>query len=75
MRTGYYERVGSYEMVRFEAGRREMVTRKTPMDELQAYATSRGWSSLRDDAFEKVLAGITTLEDALRVTGAETKEE
>jgi type IV pilus assembly protein PilB len=75
MRTGYYERVGVYEMVRFDAGLRDMVTRKTPMDELQAYATSRGWKTLRQDAFEKVLAGWTTLEDALRVTGAEAGDQ
>jgi len=74
MRSGYYERIGIYEFVPFDSGLSELVAQKTTMDELQRYAIGHGARTLRQDATEKVLEGLTTLEEAIRVTSADTLE-
>jgi general secretion pathway protein E len=45
-----------------------MITRRATSGEIKEYAVSRGMRSLRDDGLAKVAAGITTLEEVLRVT-------
>ena len=45
-----------------------MITRCASTNDIKAYALSRGMRTLRDDGMAKVAAGITTLEEVLRVT-------
>jgi type II secretory ATPase GspE/PulE/Tfp pilus assembly ATPase PilB-like protein len=68
LRSGYYDRVGLFEFVPFDDGLAQMVMRKGTTDELQRYAVEHGAITLRDDAVTKVRDGLTTLEEALRVT-------
>ena len=68
LRSGYYDRVGVYEFVPFEAGLSHMVMQKATTEELHEYAAAHGAITLRDDAIAKVRDGLTTLEEALRVT-------
>jgi type IV pilus assembly protein PilB len=67
-RTGYYNRVGIYEYVPFDAGMSELVMIKAPTETLETYAMGHGATTLRQDAMQKVLHGATTLEEAMRVT-------
>ena len=67
MRSGYYERVAIYEYVSFDRGIGELVTQKATMESLQRYAVEHGARTLRADAIEKVLRGITTIEEVYRV--------
>jgi general secretion pathway protein E len=67
LRSGYFDRVGVYELVAFDAGLARLVMEKAPTEELQRHAVERGAITLRDDAIAKVRAGLTTLEEALRV--------
>lgn len=68
LRSGYYDRVGIYELVSFDSGFSELVMRKATTEELHRYAVDHGAITLRSDAVAKVRAGMTTLEEALRVT-------
>jgi len=68
LRSGYYDRVGVYEFVPFDAGLSELVTQKATTETLQRYAAEHGAITLRDDTVAKVREGLTTLEEALRVT-------
>ncbi|RME38762.1 MAG: type II/IV secretion system protein [Planctomycetota bacterium] len=68
LRSGYYDRVGIFEFVPFDSGLAELVMDKAPTDKLQEYAVQHGAITLRDDAIQKVRDGLTTLEEALRVT-------
>ena len=68
LRSGYYDRVGIYEFVPFDAGLTQLVMAKATTEELQKYAAEHGAITLRDDATTKVRDGLTTLEEALRVT-------
>lgn len=68
LRTGYYDRVGVYEFVPFESGLARMAMEKKTTESMHAYAVEHGAITLRDDAITKVREGLTTLEEALRVT-------
>ena len=67
-RTGYYDRIGVFEFVSFDAGLAELVISRASTDDMQRYAKDHGAVTLRDDALAKVRAGLTTLEEAVRVT-------
>jgi type IV pilus assembly protein PilB len=65
--TGYKGRLGLYEvMVVSEAIRRLTVERKSA-DEISRVAAAEGMKSLRDDGIDKVLSGITAVEEIARV--------
>ncbi len=68
MRSGYYDRVGVYEYVPFDTGLAALVTEKATTETMHSYAVEHGAITLRDDAMAKVREGLTTLEEALRVT-------
>ncbi len=68
--TGYLDRVGVFELLRFDTAIAEMVMQKSPAEAIHKKAAESGLRSLRDDAIAKALAGLTTLEEAIRVTTA-----
>lgn len=67
-RSGYYDRIGVFEFVEFDAGLADLVAARAGTDALLRYAAQHGAITLRDDALAKVRAGLTTLEEAVRVT-------
>lgn len=70
--TGFYGRVAVLEAVLIDDAIREMIIKKTSLDEIKTYATEKcGVKLLRDDAFLKVQQGLTCLEEALRITTEE----
>ena len=71
LRSGYYDRIGVYEFVPFDTGLAELVMEKAPTELLYQRAIQHGAVSLRHDTIAKVLHGLTTLEEAMRVTGGE----
>ncbi|MDD5255822.1 MAG: type II secretion system protein GspE, partial [Candidatus Omnitrophica bacterium] len=51
---------------------REMVIEKKSLDDIKDYAVKKcGMMTLRDDAFIKAKDGITTLDEAIRITTEE----
>jgi general secretion pathway protein E len=48
-----------------------MIIRQTPAGVIKEYAVSKGMRTLRDDGLAKAAAGITSLEEVLRVTQEE----
>jgi len=72
LRTGYFDRVGVYEFVPFDSGLSRMVMHKSTIEKMQDHAVEHGCITLRDDALGKVREGLTTLEEALRVTQRES---
>jgi len=68
LRTGYYDRIGAFEFVAFDEGLSRLVMNKTDGSALQRYALEHGAITLRDDSMSKVREGLTTLEEALRIT-------
>ena len=69
-RSGYYDRSGIFELLTFDPELAELVMKKASTKEMHTHAISRGSMTLRQDAMKKVLRGLTSLEEAVRVTTA-----
>ena len=65
--TGYRGRVGVFELLVMDDALRDAVARRATRPELAAIARAQGMRPLRADGWEKVKAGITTVEEVLRV--------
>jgi type IV pilus assembly protein PilB len=69
--TGYKGRVALYEVMRFTDALKEMVLQGSSTAELKAAAIKQGMLTLRMSGIAKVLDGVTTTEEILRVTMAD----
>jgi len=69
--SGYYGRMGTLEVFLLDEKMREMIVKKCSSDEIKEYAISEGMKTLRDNAFEKAVMGLTTIEEVLRITTEE----
>jgi len=65
---GTIGRIGIYEMLPVDSELCSMIIRRSSTAEIKEYAISRGMRTLRDDGLFKAAAGITTIEEVLRVT-------
>jgi len=65
--TGYRGRTGIYEMMTVTDPLRDLTLARASTQAVRAEAIEGGMHTLKDDAIEKVLMGITTLEESLRV--------
>jgi len=74
--TGYRGRIGIFELVELNPRIRQMAHDQVPLSSLREECRrSGGMVTLREDALRKVEAGITTLDEVLRVTQAEVEAE
>ena len=69
--TGYRGRKGIYELLVTNEKVRQQVTEQVSSDVIKKTATAAGMSTLRDDGWSKVIEGITTVDEVLRVTKAD----
>lgn len=69
--SGYRGRVGIFEMVILNSEMRDLAFKRAPSSQLRAAARGAGMRTLLEDGKLKVLSGVTTPEDLLRVTQAE----
>ena len=69
--SGYRGRVGAFEMLTMNSQLRELAFNQATTTQLRAAARASGMRSLLEDGKQKVLRGVTTPEDLLRVTQAE----
>jgi type II secretory ATPase GspE/PulE/Tfp pilus assembly ATPase PilB-like protein len=69
--TGYHGRTGIYELFTLDEATRRLVSERASLDALRAAARSREMATLREDGMAKVAAGVTTVEEVLRVTSDE----
>jgi type IV pilus assembly protein PilB len=65
--SGYKGRVGVYEMMSMNDQIRELALARASSHRIKEVAIQAGMKTLKDDATEKVLLGMTTLEESLRV--------
>jgi len=66
--TGYRERTGVFELLTLDDRLRDLVHGSPSLEQLRNAAKKAGMVSLRQDALAKALMGITSLEEALRIT-------
>jgi len=68
--TGYKGRIGLYEVMPITDRIRELVLERASADQVSEVATREGMRRLRDDGFEKVKMGRTSVAEVVRVTGS-----
>ncbi|MDD5729553.1 MAG: ATPase, T2SS/T4P/T4SS family [Candidatus Omnitrophica bacterium] len=66
--SGYKGRVGIYELLKVSPGVQQMVLKRVAADDIRAVAVKEGMTTLRKAALEKLLLGLTTAEEVVRVT-------
>jgi type II secretory ATPase GspE/PulE/Tfp pilus assembly ATPase PilB-like protein len=66
--TGYKGRTAIYEILMLNEPIRELIMKKASSEEIKKKAVSLGMRTLKDDGLEKIKAGITTVDEVMRVT-------
>jgi general secretion pathway protein E len=66
--TGYESRKGIFELMLPDDEIRRMIVANESSNIIASYARKNGMKTLREDGLEKVLSGVTTLDEVLRVT-------
>jgi type II secretory ATPase GspE/PulE/Tfp pilus assembly ATPase PilB-like protein len=66
--TGYQGRVGLYELMETNEAIRSLIVAKAASSSLKTAAIKTGFRTLREEGLRKAAAGLTTLEEVLRVT-------
>jgi type II secretory ATPase GspE/PulE/Tfp pilus assembly ATPase PilB-like protein len=69
--TGYRGRTGIYELMLIDEQIRNLVYKKANAGDIKKYSIDAGLQTLRMDGARKVVAGITTITEVLRVTQAD----
>ena len=66
--SGYRGRVAIYELLTNSPAVQELVLKKSSANEIREIARKEGMTLLREAAIEKLLSGVTTVEEVARVT-------
>lgn len=66
--TGFWGRIGIYEVFNVTPKIEDLIIARASANDITDAAVSEGMLTMRQDGFLKVLAGITTLEEVVRIT-------
>ncbi len=73
--TGYRGRTGIYEVLILNEEINRLILERVSSGRIKAKAIAAGMSTLRDDGWDKVIKGVTTIEEVLRVTQEEEETD
>ncbi len=65
--TGYKGRVGVYEVMLMSERIQQLTVERASSDQIKQVAIAEGMQTLREDGLEKMMAGLTSYEEVLRV--------
>jgi len=68
LKTGYHGRVGIFELLPVNDEVRDLVMKRVGSNVIRDAGRAAGMMTLREDGWDKVRAGLTTVEEVLRVT-------
>ena len=71
MHTGYKGRTGIYELLLVYDRIKRLILQRTSTEVIKEEAVKLGMKTLREDGWDKVIEGVTTIDEVLRVTEAE----
>ena len=69
--SGFKGRLGLYELLEMDDGLQKLILTNGTIDDFQRYLKSLGHRTLRDCGYDKVIKGLTTMEEVKRVTSIE----
>jgi type II secretory ATPase GspE/PulE/Tfp pilus assembly ATPase PilB-like protein len=65
--TGYYGRIGVYEVLPVTDSISKLILERSPASDIENKAKEEGMITLKQDGYLKILEGLTTVEEILRV--------
>ena len=68
--TGYYDRIGVYEIMEISPKLRGMISRQATADDIREQAVNEGMKTMRESARRLVMEGVTSVREMQRVTAA-----
>lgn len=68
LNTGYFGRTGIYELLTINEPLRKLIMQRPTISVIKSSAKESGMQTLRDDGWEKVKTGITTIDEVIKVT-------
>lgn len=68
MNTGYRGRMGVYEFMPLTGKLRDLILARASLDDLKKQAIQEGMITLRNAALRQVVSGVTSLDEAMRIT-------
>jgi type IV pilus assembly protein PilB len=71
--TGYSGRIGVFEVLEVTKSIRDLITKRQDADIIMQKAIEEGMTTMLDDGLDKVMKGLTTIEEVLRVTKIQSK--
>ena len=66
--SGYSGRIGIYELLRADEGVRFLCIERASAMQVRDYALKNGMTTLRQDGWNKVLQGVTSIDEVTRIT-------
>ena len=66
--TGYYGRVGTFEVLPYSPSLRRLTVAEADYEAIYAAARKEGMNTLKESAIKKMLTGMTTYHEVLRMT-------
>ncbi|MGD9175675.1 MAG: ATPase, T2SS/T4P/T4SS family [Desulfobacterales bacterium] len=70
--SGFKSRTGIYELLELDQGLQSLILNNPTVDEIHHYLHKNGHKSLKSLGYQKVIEGVTTMEEAVRVTSMGT---
>jgi len=64
---GFRGRMGIYELLRMNSEIAELIVRRAPLADIKDAAKANGMKEMREDGLRKILDGMTTPEEVMRV--------
>jgi type IV pilus assembly protein PilB len=65
--TGYKGRIGIFELLILDEGIKELILKKSPAHQIKEYAVKKGMRTLKDEGLEKLIGGVISDSEVLRV--------
>ncbi|MDH5357788.1 MAG: GspE/PulE family protein [Gammaproteobacteria bacterium] len=69
--SGYKGRIGIHEFLKVDLYLKELILQQKSYNEILQYARRSGYKDMRFDGFIKVLQGLTTIDEIVRVTNSD----
>ncbi|MDD5466087.1 MAG: ATPase, T2SS/T4P/T4SS family [Candidatus Omnitrophica bacterium] len=69
--TGFFGRTAIYEILIMDGGIKDLILKKATSSQITKVALAKGMRTLRQDGWQKTVAGLTTPEEVMKTTSAQ----
>lgn len=73
--TGFFGRTAIYEILVMDGAIKDLILKKAASSQITKVALSKGMRTLRQDGWQKTVAGLTTPEEVMKITSAQEQPD